>query len=435
MKKENILIPYGISNFENVITEGYIFVDKTNFLVDLETKERYVSFLRPRKMGKSLFVSILEYYYDVNKKDNFETIFSNLYIGKNPTNYANTFRILKFDFSGIDTRDTKNTEISFINMIKKFVRDFIKTYQLFDKETTDEILSKNNAGEIIGELFACYRNEKIKIYLIIDEYDHFTNEILIRNLTEFRTSVGQDGYVRKFYENIKIATQSGVINRLFITGVSPITLDSLTSGFNIITHLSQAKEFNDLIGFTQAQVEDLLDMVLEDKSRKSTILDILKRWYNGYKFNSQVKHTIYNSNMVLFFLKEFQKEQDFPKLMLDPNITPDYFKLEKIFRLINYETNIKVLNEILENGEVEDLQVLQFNYDKSFDTTYFINFLCYLGNLTIKQESEYGITLKFKIPNLVIEELYWQYYGHVLRERANFSEEHETKPLLKSKII
>lgn len=229
-----IKFPYGISNAEFVMTDNYVFIDKTHFVEKLEKTDRFVAFLRPRRIGKSFFISILEYYYDLRRKDKFEKIFSKTYIGQHPTPLASSFRVLKFNFSGIETHTNESSQDGFWSNIKFTIGSFLKTYDFLSKEAQAEITSQKNPAKIMSAFFQKYKDETIPIFLLIDEYDQFTNEILIRNLTEFQNSVSKDGYVRKFYESIKVATEDGSVGRFFITGVSPITLDSLTSGFNII---------------------------------------------------------------------------------------------------------------------------------------------------------------------------------------------------------
>ena len=415
--KNQIKFPYGVSNAEAIITNDYVFIDKTPFVELLENNELFVSFLRPRRIGKSFFISILEYYYDLRQKHKFEKIFSKTYIGQNPTPLASSFRVLKFNFSGISTQTNRSSERGFLLSVKATLKEFLKTYQLLDEEERAEILAQTNAAEMMLFFFRAYKEQIIPIYLLIDEYDHFTNEILIRNLTEFKSSVSKDGYVRKFYETIKIATEDGSVGRFFITGVSPITLDSLTSGFNIVKHLTHSLDFNGLAGFTEDNVKTLLELVLDDKTRLKTIMQDLKWWYNGYKFNTKAKGTIYNANMVLYFLDNFKDTQEYPAQMLDPNIMPDYGKLKQMFEVANIDENTKVLEEILETDEIETNQIYQFDLSKHFGKVEFVNFLYYLGNLTIKKAGYFGIEVVYKIPNYVISELYWQYYATVLKKR------------------
>jgi hypothetical protein len=421
MQSNKIKFPYGISNIEMLVRDNYVLVDKTRFIELLEQEERYSIFLRPRRMGKSLLVSMLEYYYDILKKDRFESIFSKYYIGQNPTPNANKYRVLCFDFSGIDSQTEEDTYKYFLDKIRMKMLSFMEIYNLLDKEKRQYVFQGDSPGNVMGRFFDGIKlwkeqtGDNIPIYLVIDEYDHFTNEILIRDLSEFKRSVSQDGYIRKFYEAIKIATREGFVDRFFITGVSPVTMDSLTSGFNIGSHLSGMKKFHDMMGFREDEVRELLNLVLLDKNREEQIMADLKNWYNGYCFNTDVSHTVYNSDMVLYFLKNFGDEQQYPQQMLDPNIMPDYGKLMKLFHVANYQNNLEVLDEILEKGHISSEQIFQFSFIKPFDKVDFINLLYYLGNLTLKGTTAAGKPL-FHIPNHVIEILYWQFYGYVLQE-------------------
>ncbi len=429
MQKANIRFPYGLSNLEKVADENLVFIDKTPFLPVLESTTSYAVFLRPRRIGKSLFVSILEYYYDILRKNKFDKIFGNYYIGKNPTPLANAYRVLKFDFSGIDTGTNESSFSGFITNIQNSLINFLKANGFYNESIESRLFVQNNPAELMNTFFAIYKGlTNDKIYLIIDEYDHFTNEILIRDLDEFKASVSSNGYIRKFYEAVKIATQAGIVDRFFITGVSPITLDSVTSGFNIVTHLTNEYDFHDMMGFTEAEVQSLVEMILENKNRLPQIMNDLKLHYNGYKFNKNKDHTIYNSDMVLFFLEKFKNTQKYPDLMLDPNIMPDYGKLKKMFEMANWQDNIEVLETILKENEIECSLIYQFNFEKGFRRTEFVNFLYYLGNLTLKGVNEFDGTV-FKIPNLVIAELYWEYYANVLQKRADLDyEEDKVRP-------
>ena len=425
MQQLTVKYPYGISNFEKLVEQNYVFVDKTKYIEKLEIDENYSIFLRPRRMGKSLLVSILEYYYDILEADKFDKLFSKYYIGQHKTPMASSYRVLKFDFSGIDTQTEEATYSFFLDIIRSTMSTFMGRYELLDDAQRQHVLEADSPGSVLRrflELFKLWKEKNgddIQTILLIDEYDHFTNEILIRDLSEFKRSVSQDGYIRKFYESIKIATQQGFIDRFFITGVSPVTLDSLTSGFNIGTHLSGDEEFHDLMGFTEKEVIDLLNLALTDKSKESIIMDDLKSWYNGYNFNADVDHTVYNSDMVLYFLDKFKFKQQYPKQMLDPNIMPDYGKLMKLFKVANYQNNIGVIKEVLETGKVSCELIYQFYFEKPFDRTAFINLLYYMGNLTQGSKDELTGYPNFVIPNYVIGQLFWQNYAVILQEQAN----------------
>ncbi len=414
-----VLFPYGVSNLEKLSTGNYVFVDKTDFIEKIEySGESYIAFLRPRRFGKSLFLSVLEYYHDINRKGKFDKIFSKYYIGKNPTPSANAYRILKFDFSGIDTRTTESTYYGFVTSVRNTVMGFCLRNPIFAEWIFQKIDEAKTAESIIDILFESYPTNEPPIYLLIDEYDHFTNEILMRSLSEFKDSVSKNGYIRKFYEAVKTATQSGIVDRLFITGVSPMTLDALTSGFNITTNLSLAEDFHDLMGFSEEKVRELLRLVLEDKSREEDIIGTMRIFYNGYRFHKKTGR-LYNSDMVLYFLKHFAYKNEFPERMLDDNIAPDYGKLKLLFERLNWTDNKAILENVLREGNVsaQIIRVFDFEHKKlGFDE--FVSFLFYLGNLTIEGETELGTPI-LKIPNRVIEELYWQYYADVLQSYNN----------------
>jgi len=185
-----------------------------------------------------------------------------------------------------------------------------------------------------------------------------------------------------------------------------------------VTHLTGKEEFHEMMGFSEKEVEALLDSVLEDKSRMTQIMSDLKLWYNGYMFNIDATQSVYNSDMVLYFLKNFKYKQQYPRLMLDPNIMPDYGKIKALFKVANYVENIEVLEAILREGEISSKLIYQFSFEQPFDKISFINLLYYMGNLTLKGTNEYGMPL-FAIPNYVIKELFWQYYAYILQENAD----------------
>ncbi|WP_448529262.1 AAA family ATPase [Raineya sp.] len=432
----SVFFPLGISNFAELSQENFVYIDKTHFIELLEhSKQKRIVYLRPRRFGKSLFISLLEHYYDLHRKEQFQELFGKFYIGRKPTPLANQFRILFFNFSAIDTTTQANSFSGFLDKIKLHIRTFNRRYALFKQEELTEILAQSSPEKVMNTFFALYPENSNKIYLLIDEYDHFTNEVLVRNLQEFIEIVSANGYVRKFYEAIKNATQQGIVDRFFITGVSPITLDSLTSGFNIVTHLTHHKDFEAMIGFTETEVKSLLKMVLKDKKRQSKIMQDLRNYYNGYKFYAMSQENIYNSDMILYFLDYFKREQQYPLQILDPNIMPDYGKLKKLFEVANWHANIKVLQEILENGSIASEQIYQFSFDKGFGKKEFVNFLFYLGNLTIKKTDVSGMVI-FRIPNKMIAELYWQYYAQVLQETANLPfEEDNVAPAVREMAL
>ncbi|MGB0930967.1 MAG: AAA family ATPase [Chitinophagales bacterium] len=418
-----IKIPYGISNFTKLIREGRYFVDRTHYLEQLENFfTSYVFFVRPRRFGKSLFLSVLEHYYGLQYKEQFDTLFGKYYIGRNPTPLANQYLILKFDFSQMDTSSFEKTQHSFLQNAKSGGLRFLGKYsQFFDKEDIEKIDRFTFPSHVIQHvlLMAELKAPQHKIYLLIDEYDHFANEILSFRFNEFINMVGKNGFVRKFYEAIKVGTQNGVVDRLFITGVSPLTLDSLTSGFNIATNISLYEEFHDMMGFREEEVKDILRGIEVGEDKMEEMLPLMKRWYDGYLFAKKAPATqkLYNSDMVLYFASEYMREKNYPENLLDPNIATDYNKIRRLFKIKGKEKkHLTYLEVLLETGEIKSALVRQYEIVKRFDKKDFISLLYYTGITTIDRASYTSVF--FKMPNYVIKELYYQYFHQILLERS-----------------
>ena len=343
-------LPYSISNFATLVDDGYHYVDRTHFLAQLEQlNERYLFYLRPRRFGKSLFVSLLQHYYGLEFQERFAEIFRNYEIGRNPTPLANRFFVLKFDFSRIDTRTTQSTFDGFLTNVKYGVSDFLTTYRASFSAADDAyILDAEIPSDVLNRLFERFKGVQVrnnlqqKIYLLIDEYDHFANELVAFRLEDFKQSVSRNGYVRKFFESIKTATGEGVVDRLFVTGVSPLTLDSLTSGFNIGKNLSLDLQFHGMMGFTEAEVTEILRGIEVDAANLPTVLADMRQWYNGYLFNPRAETRLYNPDMVLYFASEYSRNGIYPDELLDVNVASDYGKVRNLFSIDNTKVNISL---------------------------------------------------------------------------------------------
>ncbi|NJN78753.1 MAG: AAA family ATPase [Saprospiraceae bacterium] len=415
-----IRIPYGISNYETLVGEGYIYIDRTNFIELIEDRYRYIFFLRPRKFGKSLFLSMLDYYYNIKYKDRFERLFGQFYIGQKPTKMANQYLILRLDFSQIETETFEKTYNGFTANVRYGAIDFYGRYpEYFDEEDISKVEKLTTPSEIIQDVISkTERKTPHQIYLLIDEYDHFANEILSFRFDDFLDMVGRNGFVRKFYETIKVGTQKAVIDRLFVTGVSPITLDSLTSGFNIATNISLEKDVNEMLGFTEAEVIQILRGIGIPEADLDRVLGELRDWYNGYLFSVKAKKRVYNSNMVLYFAYKYLYSREYPEELLDPNIASDYNKIRKSFKIKGSEKeNLVHLDKLVKTGTLESELVQLYDLEKRFDTADFISLLYYQGIITIS-ESRYKQVI-FKMPNYVIKQLYFQYFHQVLLEKSH----------------
>jgi len=402
-------IPYGVSNYETIIENNYYYVDKSKYLEILENlDERYLFFLRPRKFGKSLFISVLQYYYGVDHKDKFKKLFGEYYIGKNPTPKANNYYMLKFDFSGIDTYDSKTTYVSFREKVIDGIIAFQTSHRFIPDAKLEEIKHYESPSDILSKFLGYFAGVKkgSKIYILIDEYDHFTNELISFRLTEFKEIVARNGYVRKFYEVIKTGTGDGIVDRFFGTGVTPVTLDSLTSGFNIASDKTTDYLFNEMHGFTDEEVKIMLDYYEVENSEE--MMSDIRKLYNGSLFSTEAITRIYNSNMVLFFMSNYLPRNKYPQELIDTNIASDYCKIKNIFYINNSIEHQQKLNEIITKEETTAVITKKYSFERGFTPDDFVSLLFYNGMLTIK-EAQLSF-IKFQIPNYVIKEIYWSFF-------------------------
>ena len=419
-------LPYGVSSFAKVAKEDYYFVDRTSYIKQLEElPEPYLFFLRPRRFGKSLFISMMQCYYGVEYAESFAEIFGRFAIAQTPTPMANRYLVLKFDFSRINTQTKENTFAGFLENVKQGVNQFLNNYQEYYSEAdVQHILASDEPSIVVSRLFERTKihqtNHQLqyKIYVLIDEYDHFANELVAFRIDDFKNSVSRNGYVRKFYESIKTATGEGIIDRIFITGVSPLTLDSLTSGFNIGKHLTLDIQFHNMMGFTEAEVATILRGVGMDEAMLPNTLSEIRQWYNGYLFSERAHTRLYNPDMVLYFASEFGRIGLYPTELLDTNIASDYGKLRELFRVEGQEVqNLAVLNEIITSTQISAQLTRQFSFEKEFTRDDLVSLLFYLGIVTIK-----GAQLSrliFEPPNFVITQLYFTYFQQIILHQAS----------------
>ena len=407
-------LPYGISNYQELVEDNYYYVDKTMYIEMLENiVDKRIIFLRPRKFGKTLFTSTLENYYDILKKDKFEVLYKDTYIGKNPTKLKNSYHILRFNFSGIDTSDEETTMRGFKSKTISSIRYFIQKYNL------DFYINENEDAEnVLDNLIKAFSIQKAneKIYVIIDEYDHFANELLGFNTDQFKSLVSKNGKVRKWYEVLKEGTET-VIDRIFITGVAPITLDSLTSGFNIGSDITRDEEFNEMLGFTEQELIKLMDEQNISKEKQLELLPIMKENYDGYKFSVHGKEKIYNSNMCLYFLKDYVRLGRIPENLVDVNIASDYSKIGKMLDLCKGEKREEIIEKTVSGEGILSEITQKFNPAMEFTDTDLVSMLYYLGYLTI-EGIEVGFP-KLKVPNKVMREIYAEYFLKTLGQEFN----------------
>ncbi|MDR2168793.1 MAG: ATP-binding protein, partial [Planctomycetaceae bacterium] len=414
------LLPYGNANFKSVRTEkNYVYVDKTRFIELLENESNDSKiFIRPRRFGKSLFISMLSYYYDVNYADEFEQLFGDLYIGKNPTPLKNSYAVMGFNFSGIDTSGIDRFRNSFTGNIRQSVNGFLTSHKnLFTN--IEQIINQINHGEqfifeSLGLAFNAAKSAGLKIFVIIDEYDHFANDLIAMGSElgdDFYCDVVRvNGIVRDFYEKLKIASGDGIIGQTFITGISPVMLDDLTSGYNIATNYTIKKKYNEMLGFTSDEVKLIMNAVGIEESQIEVDME---RYYNGYLFNPKAENKIYNSSMIFYFFEQILEDEDLPVNLIDPNLSIDSKRLR---RLCQNEKNRDILLQIIKDGGIVSRLLEKFSIDNLVDDDYFVSLLFYMGLLTINGLCD-GKT-QLTIPNYSIQRIYWEQVRFLISENS-----------------
>lgn len=417
-----IKLPYSVSNFNNLIEQGYYYVDKTPYIESLEKHpKKYFFYLRPRRFGKSLFISILQYYYGLEFKDKFQKLFGKYYIGQHPTPLANQYLVLLFEFTKIDTRTYESTFKGFLKIVQDGIERFGNSYQqFFTQQEIKNIIKGDFPAKLMSSLITLIlkKTPNLKLYILVDEYDHFANELLAFRQSDFDEAVSKQGFVRKFYEAIKEGTHLDVVDRFFGTGVTPITLDSMTSGFNIATNLSSDLNRVELMGFTEQTVKQLFELSMPiQKKDIEKVLPILEEWYDGYKFNHEAENHLYNPNMVLYYLSHYQEYGRSPEEMLDTNIASDYHKVRRLIMIETPKANQKTLEKIILERTVRGRLNQQFSFAKKFRSNDFISLLFYHGFLTIDRKLSTWIF--FKIPNYVIQKLYYDYFLELMEDRKH----------------
>jgi hypothetical protein len=419
-----IKIPYGESDFHKVMLDNYFYQDRTQFIENLERwNSNFPVFLRPRRFGKSLFISTLHHYYGLEHKKDFQKLFGHLYIGQHPTALANTYMVLRLEFSRIDTGTHESTYQGFLLNVLLGARTFLGAYKaFFSEEDKHTILGQQSPEAVVKTIFSIAKSNDIphKIYLLVDEYDHFANELLSFDMGRFKSNVMKNGFVHKFYESLKTATSEGIIDRIFITGVSPITLDSLTSGFNIANNISLNPIFHNMMGFTHTEVEAILYKSAISIEKIPEMMSNMAEWYDGYRFSSTATQYLFNPDMVLYFLREYSIAQTYPEEMLDTNIMSDYSKIRNIFTIGGAEKGkFELLETLVKTGHINFSLTRTYNLELPFTHDDFLSLLYYMGMLTLKEVK--NMRWQFQIPNYVIKKLYFEYFTSIYLEKTRFA--------------
>ena len=408
-------IPYGMMNFVAVREDNCYYVDKTRFIEKVEKANKYFFFIRPRRFGKSLTMSMLRHYYDINAVDKFDRLYGDLYIGKHPTPDHNTYLIIHLNFAVVNA-DLGNYRSALDAHCRTEFSIFCERYsRLLPSNLKANLLKEDGAVNQLDLLYKVCNEAGQKIYLFIDEYDHFTNHILsdAARLDEYKCETHGTGYLRTFFDTIKAGTDSS-IERVFITGVSPVTLDDLTSGFNIGTNYSLSYSFNEMVGFTEQEVREMLTYYGQHHKFNHTIdelIEIMKPYYDNYCFSEEAygETMMYNSNMVLSFLSKYIGNRcRMPKRMLDENIRVDYNKLRMLIRKDKeFAHDASTIQSLVSDGYVTGELKEGFPAEEIANNDNFVSLLYYFGMVTIGG-TDMGDT-KFVIPNEVVREQIFSY--------------------------
>ncbi len=409
-------IPYGVSNFIDIIERNQYYVDKTMYIPKLEDEADALFFIRPRRFGKSLFISMLRAYYDIKRKDQFDKLFGNLWIGSHPTETQGKYQVLFLDFSKIGGK-TEQLEENFNAYCNECIDSFIDTYQEFYPErVVENVLKAETAARKLNAIGIAAEKLNLPLFLIVDEYDNFTNVVLNEQGEEVYTALTHaSGFYREIFKVFK-----GMFSKIFMTGVSPVTLDDLTSGFNIGWHISTKLAFNQMLGFSTEDVRELFTYYKENgeirpNSDVEAIINEMKPWYDNYCFSESALRTqskVFNSDMVFYYLRNYRETGEGPKQMMDPNTRTDYSKMKKLLQLDKLDGDRKgILRTIIEKGEIVGNIEESFPAKMLVKPQIFISLLFYYGMLTIKGTR--GDQLVLGIPNNNVRK---QYYTYLLEQ-------------------
>ena len=421
----NLTIPYGISDFKRIRTEGYYYIDKTGFIRELERAGSFLFFVRPRRFGKSLMASMLRCYYDIAEKGDFDKLFGGLDIAKDPTANANRYQVLYMDFSEVNRGADATLQERFENYLGKQLDDFMRRYgAAYEKDVRDDF-AKSSPADKFTVMAKAARRLGLHLYLMLDEYDNFTNAMLrAEGNDSYRDITHGQGFYREWFKAFKSA-----FDRIYMTGVSPVTMDDLTSGFNIATNISQAPVFNSMLGFSEEEClklyTDFKGVGAYTEGEPAEWIAAIKPWYDGYCFSPRKrgKESVFNSDMALFFLKSLVQTGEPPESWVDVNIRTDYAKLKVIADIqrridpAHAQDSLPVTERIAADGEIQfDLRE-SFPADSIPKPENFKSLFYYYGILSMKERRE-GLDW-FRVPNVCVKQQVFDY----LREhfaRANY---------------
>ena len=418
-------IPYGEADIMRIRRNGWLYVDKTRFVPRLE-QERYAFLIRPRRFGKSLWVSLLELYYDRFWADRFDATFAGTDVGRNPTEERGHYVTLRFDFSMVNDK-LETLEQRFEGYCHIELEATLERHpDLFPDAVRQRLLAPPSIDEKLAALFRYAGDHGIPLYVLIDEYDNFANTVLAYHGAEaYHSFTHGGGFYRNFFAVLKggAGRAGGGVERLFITGVSPVTLDDVTSGFNIGKNISLHPDFNEMVGFTSAEVRCLVEMYRDlgvFNQDADTALGIMGEWYNGYRFARGADTDLYNSDMVLYYLDQSIPNQPVPDYLIDTNVRIDYGKLRHLLvvgRRLN--GNFDLLRDVIGEEQVDSRIQPGFPLERLAEPENFLSLLHFFGLLSIRG-APHGMP-RLAIPNQTVKRLMYGFLRDGYRDVKVFS--------------
>lgn len=419
-------VPYGIQDFVQVIEQNCYYVDKTAYIPKLEDCPNNLFCIRPRRFGKSVFLSMLHAYYDCRTKNKFQEWFGDLWIGKHPTPLQGRYQVMHLDFSQVGG-SIENLEEKFNFYLGVQLNGFIRDYlDFYSEKVQKQVEDAKDAGGKLAIIQSEARSKGYPLYLIIDEYDNFTNTVLNEQGEDVYWAITHaEGFYRDIFKKFK-----GSFERIFMMGVSPVTLDDVTSGYNIGWHISTKEEFNQMLGFSTEDVREMFTYYknvgrIPADSDVEAIIQEMKPWYDNYCFSKQALDTqskVFNCDMVLYFLRNYMSSGESPEEMVDPNTKTDYNKMKKLLQLDKLDGNRKgVIRTIIENGEIIGKIAETFPARMLTKPRMFVSLLFYYGMLTIKGTK--GDRLILGIPNNNVRKQYYEYLMELYEEKASVDTE------------
>ena len=427
MSNDFKLIPYGISDFKQVREEGLYFVDKTMFFEQLELAGNFFYLVRPRRFGKSLFLNMLEAYYDINEKDNFDKLFHGLYVADHPTEYRNKYQVMHLDFSQVGS-DVERLQDNFDFYLSISCESFAEKYaRFYPGGFVDEVKRIPRGEQKLNYINFTARRSGCNLYLIVDEYDNFTNNVLnIKGQEAYHALTHGTGFYRDVFKLFK-----GMFDRIIMLGVSPITLDDLTSGYNIALNITMDPRFNQMLGFSEDDVRQMIRYykevgAIKPEVTEDSIINDIKPWYDNYCFAEESfgrEPSMFNCDMVCYYLSNLVGLGNRPKELIDPNTMTDYGKLKRLIEIDQLEGDrLNVIHDIAEHGFIYGQIVSHFPAERMMEFGNFVSLLYYYGMLTIGGVE--GELLKLTIPNNNVR---LQYYHYLLDEYQSISRVNTTE--------